>query len=257
LRVSFAVKQGLLRRTVGHVRALDGVDLRVLAAQTHAIVGEPGCGKTTLARALLRGVPANGKVLFGGKDLLTLTKAELRTVQRELVLVTADSLWTPDPLSALSAVTAQKPKLLVLDEPFAGLSDGLRLQLFDHLRRQQEQQGLTCLLLTRDVRLGCALAEEVVVLFAGQVVETGASASLSREPQHPHTESLLAARTPAQTPSQPPLFFKPEDRADSQPGCRFREQCPKAFERCAQQDPALFAVPGGLSRCFLRDPLGT
>lgn len=256
VRVSFAVKQGLLRRTVGHVRALDGVDLRVLAGQTHAVVGEPGCGKTTLARVLLRATPANGKVLFGGKDLLTMTKPELRAVQRELVLVTADTLSAPDPLSALSAVTAQKPKLLVLDEPFAGLNDGVRLKLFDHLRREQEEQGLTCLLLTRDVRLGCALAEEVVVLFAGQIVETGAAASVSREPYHPHTESLLSAKTPAQTPSQPPLFSKAEDAADSQPGCRFRQRCPKAFGRCAEQNPPLFAVPGGLSRCFLRDPAG-
>jgi len=64
----------------------------------------------------------------------------------------------------------------------AGLSDGVRLELFDHLRRQRDEQGLTCLLLTRDMRLGSALAEEVVVLFTGQIVETGAAASLSRQP---------------------------------------------------------------------------
>jgi oligopeptide transport system ATP-binding protein len=251
LCAQFAVKQGLLRRTVGRVRALDGVDLRALRGQSLAVVGEPGAGKTTLARAICRLVPATaGKVLFEGKDLLGMAKPELRSALAQIQLVTAETFSVADPLRALRALSDLTPKVLILDEPFAALADAARLSLFDELRRLRDQHAVTCLLLTQRLELALGLCDEALVLHAGQIVETGATASLVSHPHHPYTRSLLSAQRLAA-----PVRSEALDSAG--PGvsaCRFRARCPRAFRRCAEEEPALFAVPGGLSRCFLDDP---
>ncbi len=245
----FAVKQGILRRTVGQVRAVDGVDLRVLRGQTLAVAGEAGAGKTTLARSICRVLPADsGKVLLEGKDLLAMSKSDFRALGQQLQIVSAEMLAVPEPLSVLRALLAAEPKLLIFDEAFAGLADAARLGLFEELRRQQDERGLACLLLTREPKLSSALADQLAVLHAGQIVETGATASVLASPRHPYTEALLAAE-PVTPPSTPPA----SGRAELQPGCRYRARCPHAFARCAQEEPALFVVPGGLSRCFLND----
>ena len=251
----FALKQGLLRRTVGQLRAVDGVDLRVLRGQTLAVVGEAGSGKTTLARSITRQLPAtSGKVLFEGKDLLGMSKSDVRALERQIQIVSPDMLGAPEPLTVLQGLLQADPKLLIFDDAFAGLSDGVRVSLFEELRRRQDEQGLTCLLLTRDLKLAAPLADQVALLHAGQIVETGATASLLAHPQHPYTQALLAAEpsTIAVASSVPPISNR-----GPLSGCRFRSRCPHAFARCAQEEPVLFVVPGGLSRCFLQDPEGS
>jgi len=253
LSALFPVKQGLLRRTVSQVRAVDGVELRVLRGQVLAIVGEAGAGKTTLARAICRLVTASaGKVLFEGKDLSSLAKPELKSALGQIQIVTRETFAGPDAVAALQALAELEPKLLIFDEPFEALADAVRLRLFDRLRQLQDERGLTCLLLTRSPALARALADEVAVMHAGQIVETGATASLLDHPQHPYTQGLLATGARSPSPSVPPA----SDRDGRVVGCRFRGRCPHAFARCAQEEPALFAVPGGLSRCFLHDPDG-
>jgi oligopeptide/dipeptide ABC transporter ATP-binding protein len=249
LCVQFAVKQGLLRRTVGQVWALDGVDLRVLRGQTLAVVGETGAGKTTLGRTIGRLVaPTAGKLLFEGKDLLALGKADLRPALRHILLVTPETLAAPDALTALAAL---EPKLLIFDEAFAALDAVARLRVFEQLRRLQDEQGFTCLVLTRSLELASSLADEIVVLHAGQIVESGSTAGLVKRPHHPYTQSLLG-QSQAATPSEPP----PASGSERPVGCRFRLRCPHAFIRCAEEAPSLVAVAGGLSRCFLHDPDG-
>lgn len=253
LCTQFAVKQGLLRRTVGQVRAVDSVDLRVLRGQVLAVVGEAGAGKTTLARSICRVVsPSAGKVLFEGKDLLSLAKPEARDLLGQIQIVSQESLAGPDAVQALQALVKHEPKLLILDEPFESLPDSVRLRLFDRLRQLQDERGLTCLLLTRSIPLARALADQAAVMHAGQIVETGATSSLFDRPQHPYTQGLLAPNTGAALPSAPPA----SDREGRVLGCHFRVRCPHAFVRCGEEAPTLFVVPGGLSRCFLHDPDG-
>jgi peptide/nickel transport system ATP-binding protein len=98
LRTWFPIRAGVLQRPVGFVKAVDGVDLAVPAGRTVALVGESGCGKTTVGRSVLRLVePREGQVLFAGRDLLALPAAALRGVRRELQIVFQDPMAALDP----------------------------------------------------------------------------------------------------------------------------------------------------------------
>ena len=98
LRTWFPIRKGLFRRTVGHVRAVDGVDLEIRRGETLALVGESGCGKTTVGRSLLRLIePTAGKIWFEGVDLAQLPPAELHPYRRAIQIVFQDPLASLDP----------------------------------------------------------------------------------------------------------------------------------------------------------------
>jgi peptide/nickel transport system ATP-binding protein len=83
LKVHFPIRRGLLQRTVGHVRAVDGVSLAISAGRTLALVGESGCGKTTVGKALLQLIkPTAGSVKLGGGELVGMTPKRLRAARR-------------------------------------------------------------------------------------------------------------------------------------------------------------------------------
>ena len=107
LEVHFPIRQGVLKRTVGHVRAVDGVDLRIHRGQILALVGESGCGKTTLARAVLRLVePTGGQVHFGGREITGLSRREMRPMRRCLQYVFQDPASSLNPrLTVATALT--------------------------------------------------------------------------------------------------------------------------------------------------------
>ncbi len=98
LQVHFPVRKGLLRRTVGHVKAVDGVDLQIPRGQILALVGESGCGKTTLGRAILRLTePTAGSVRFADTELTSLSRGELRRLRRKLQFIFQDPMSSLNP----------------------------------------------------------------------------------------------------------------------------------------------------------------
>jgi peptide/nickel transport system ATP-binding protein len=98
LRVHFPIRRGLLRRVVGQVRAVDGVALRLPAGQTLALVGESGCGKTSVGKAILRLLePTSGRVLFDGVDLGRLSARRLRERRREMQIIFQDPYSSMNP----------------------------------------------------------------------------------------------------------------------------------------------------------------
>ena len=105
LQVHFPIKRGIvIDRTVGHVRAVDGVDLDVARGQTYGLVGESGCGKSTLGRAILRlEQPTGGKVIFDGEDLGALKPEGLRKARRRMQMVFQDPLASLDPRQSVES----------------------------------------------------------------------------------------------------------------------------------------------------------
>ena len=105
VRVHFAIKRGLLRRTVGHVKAVDGLSLSVRTGQTVGVVGESGSGKTTLGQALLRLVPSEGTIAFDGRDIQGWSQKEIRPLRRQMQIVFQDPFASLSPrLSAFQII---------------------------------------------------------------------------------------------------------------------------------------------------------
>ncbi len=109
LQVHFPIKRGLfVDRTVGHVRAVDGVDLSIERGSTYGLVGESGCGKSTLGRAVLRLVePTAGRVVFDGTDVASLSGEPLRTIRRRMQMVFQDPLGSLDPRQNVESLLSE------------------------------------------------------------------------------------------------------------------------------------------------------
>ncbi len=108
LKTYFPVRGGILRRTSGHVQAVDGVDLQVHRGETVGLVGESGCGKSTLGRTLLRLLePTAGTVHFEGRDLTSLGRRELKAARRDMQIIFQDSVGSLDPRMTVRSLVSE------------------------------------------------------------------------------------------------------------------------------------------------------
>ena len=126
VKVHFPIRKGVLKRTVGYVKAVDGIDLEIRKGQTLAVVGESGCGKTTLGKALLQLIrPTAGRVLFAGQDLTALDRDALLPYRRRLQVI------FQDPYSALN------PRMMVGEI----VTEGMAAHGIGHNRHEREQRA--------------------------------------------------------------------------------------------------------------------
>ena len=247
IKVHFPIRRGVLRRTVGHVKAVDGVSLALREGHTIGLVGESGSGKTTLGLALLRLEKSQGGIRFDGQDLQTLGARELRSLRRQMQIVFQDPFSSLSPRMSVGEIVGEglevhkigspaersqaidqalrevgldvasreryphefsggqrqriaiaralvlKPRFIVLDEPTSALDMSVQAQIVDLLRDLQVRHRLAYLFISHDLKVVRALADEVIVLRHGKVVERGPAKQVFEAPQTPYTQALIAA----------------------------------------------------------------
>ena len=148
------------------------------------------------------------------------------------------------------------PRLLIADEPTTALDVTIQAQILEEVRRLRAETDAGVILITHDLGVVADVADRVVVMYAGQIVEAGTLDELFYDPQHPYTWGLLGSIARVDRPRPPRLpaiLGTPPSLAAPPQGCRFRPRCPHRFAQCLEL-PALEArcgVPDHLDRCWL------
>jgi len=146
------------------------------------------------------------------------------------------------------------PKVLIADEPTTALDVTIQAQILELLERLQRELGMAIMLITHDLGVVAGTADRVVVMYAGQVVETASTTELFARPRHPYTEGLLAAVPRVDTPREQLRAIPGSVPAatDWPGGCRFHPRCPYAWDKCRTSEPPLLdAGSGHQARCWL------
>lgn len=302
------------RAGAGVVQAVDGVNFELNYNRAVVVLGESGCGKTSLAKAILRMLPRNvaaysGKVFIEGKDTMALDDEEFRQNVRWVamslvpqaamnslnpVLKVGDQVAEPAMIHlgvsktealemarkmfqhvgvavdfldrypfelsggmrqrvaiAMSLITS--PNLVVLDEPTSALDVLTQANIFNVLKRIKKDLGVSFILITHDIATSSELADDVAVMYAGQIVETGDAMRFFTEPLHPYSQKLMASVPRLRQTTelefitgQPPSLINPPT------GCRFAARCTKRFEKCSEE-PLVFEKDGRNVKCWLHE----
>jgi len=148
------------------------------------------------------------------------------------------------------------PKLIVADEPTTALDVTVQAQVLDLLMDMQARIGSALLFITHDLGVVAEIADRVVVLYAGQVVEEADVADLFGSPAHPYTAGLLASVPNVDAPRRrgialPAISGTVPNLLELGPGCRFRDRCGQAHDRCAEAPPLIDLARGHRARCWL------
>jgi peptide/nickel transport system ATP-binding protein len=147
------------------------------------------------------------------------------------------------------------PELILMDEPTSALDVVAQRSLMVQVKQLQAELGFAVIFVTHDMSLVSHFTDRVLVMYAGQVVESQATRALFNRPLHPYTQGLLEAFPSVYGPKAPleGVPGSPPDLADLPPGCNFRPRCKKAMARCTEVEPALYRVDQADVRCLLYD----
>jgi oligopeptide/dipeptide ABC transporter ATP-binding protein len=293
----------------GTVRAVEDVSFTVAPGETLALVGESGCGKTTVALSLLRLLrPDSGRVNFEGVDLEGGTDKAEKAWRQRLSIVFQNPYSSLDPrmrirsivgeplitayglrgkaLServvrhlgevglgaehltrfphefsggqrqriAIARALALEPKLLILDEPTAALDVSVQAQVLNLLQGLQKDLGLSYLFISHNLATVENIADRVLVMYLGRVVEEGPVDKVFSAPFHPYTRGLLDS-VPSTDPRLrgrlQPVSGEIPSALNPPPGCAFSPRCARAGEECRQTPPPLTPAGPGRSHACL------
>lgn len=263
-RVWFPIRRGLLKRVAGHVKAVDGVSFDLAPGRTLALVGESGCGKTTIGKALLQllrqSARVQGQAKLAGQDLSRLDGDALRRARRQMQIIFQDPFGSLNPRMrvaeileegldalrpdiarserqgriatlvervglrtdsllryphefsggqrqrlAIARALAVEPRLIVCDEPTSALDVSVQAQILNLLRELQAELGVAYLFITHNFGVVEYLADEIVVMRNGRVVEAGSADDVLHRPKAVYTLELLAAVPRARPSPRPSL----------------------------------------------------
>ncbi|MFN8401610.1 MAG: ABC transporter ATP-binding protein [Anaerolineales bacterium] len=300
------------RTQKGIVQAVDGVDLDLGFHRAVVILGESGCGKTSLSKAMLRLLPRNvakysGELVIMGKDVMSFSDEEyrqnVRWVSMSLVPQAAMNALNPviavgeqvsepamlhlglnktealevthkmfqhvgipaDFISrypfelsggmrqrvALAMALVTSPSLIILDEPTSALDLLTQANIMNVLKRIKHELGTSYILITHDIATSSELADEVAIMYAGQIVETGDAKDFFPAPLHPYSQMLMAS-VPRLRSEADPMFItgQPPSLMNPPIGCRFAARCPFRFEKC-DEEPPVFQKGSRKVKCWL------
>jgi peptide/nickel transport system ATP-binding protein len=155
---------------------------------------------------------------------------------------------------AIARALAVKPRVLIADEPVSMLDVSIRLGILNLLADLRDRENLAILYITHDIASARYLADTIVVMYAGQLVETAPSADLTDHPAHPYTQLLLSAAPDPDRAAPPKLTTRgaPPSLLAPPSGCRFHTRCPFAMDVCKREVPPVVDVaPGHSAACWL------
>ena len=157
----------------------------------------------------------------------------------------------------IARALAMKPKLIVCDEPVSALDVSIQAQILNLMQDLQEQMGLTYIFITHDLSVVNHFADDIAVMYLGQLIEKAPSELLFDKPTHPYTQALLSAiPVPSLKKKRERIILKGEITSpiNPKPGCRFAARCPYATDRCRSEEPVLREIePNHFVACHLTE----
>jgi peptide/nickel transport system ATP-binding protein len=156
---------------------------------------------------------------------------------------------------AIALALALDPLLVIADEPVTALDVIVQREVLDTLRDLQRRLRLAVIMITHDISVVAYCCDSIVVMYAGQVVESGPSASVLGRPMHPYTMGLCNAFPDLERAADllVPIQGGPPDPLDMPAGCRFAPRCPFVLDRCVRQAPPLTELASGQRVACWRD----
>ncbi len=292
------------------IKALREVSLAVRRAETLAVVGESGCGKTTLLRCITGLLaPETGSVTFEGTRMDGLSNRALLPFRRRIQMVFQKPLDSLNRRSTVGEIVAMplivhgigdrrsrtekvektmedvglnpafrnryphelsggqqqrvaiaralilEPDLIVADEPVSSLDVSVQGKIINLLLDLQEQRGLTYLLISHDLGVVERMADRILVMYLGRIVEEGPAEQLLRRPSHPYTRALTDSSPRLGQPigDTTPLEGEIPSPLDRGTGCPFESRCASSLgEVCRSKMPPITVIAGGVKvRCHL------
>ena len=297
----------------GAVKAVDGVSFDLARGQSLGLVGESGCGKTSVAISLMRLLPDNarimrGQILLDGQDLVRMSDEEVRRYRwRRIATVFQAAMNTLDPVyrvgdqiieaieahgmdptrerarervarlfrlvglapqlidryphefsggmrqrAVIAMALACEPDVIIADEPTTALDVIVQDRILRELKNIQQQLDMSLIYITNDIAVIAEVTDQLGVMYAGKLVELGATAEVFRSPIHPYTAALMTSfpsikgekRPLATLPGEPPNLIEPPT------GCRFHPRCPYATDICRREEPPIVRRGGHWAACW-------